>query len=1122
MTKTRIIAFVATIAFAANLLAVTKGQLQERFQQLPSVAEKDLPKFSNRTTPFRGSFTNSSLRGYTYVTFPFVENPGSFCFDDQGRLYVAEAHRLWLGVPDLRGVNDMVRGDFQSRTIADRAKLYEEWSLHFPDGWFSAVADRVVRLEDRDGNGAADHRTIFADGFNHAMDGIGFSLLAAGDSVYFTCIPKVWKLTDEDDNGIAEKRTAIAEGFGTQVSFIGHDLHGLTWGPDGKLYFSIGDRGYNVTSQEGANFVNPCRGAIFRCYPDGSEFEVFCVGLRNPQELVFDDYGNLFTFDNTGDIGDVARLVYALEGSDSGWHMSHQSAHHYAEILDWGEFRPAKSMWVAEHMFETYREDQPQWVYPPASHVARGPSGATWLTGNAIPKNLRGSFLLANYRGASPQCTVLNIKVKPSGAGFKAVSEEVFVQGIGATDVELGYDGRIYLCDFGGGWTVNKNGSIQVLESNHADARQAGDAVAQLFRRGFDKLEVKSLVTFLGHADRRVRQQAQFELARRNQRTSLSKAANNRQADRLTRLHALWGLGQIAAKSNRDTLNLARFLNDRDPILRANAARILGDLRATNSKQALIKALSDEAPQVRSLAAIALGKVAKPNDGAAIDAIFALAAKNNDVVIRHSCLFALENLQARDESVERFNGNHEERMLAVLALRRLGHPMIHHLLSNSDARVREEAVRAIYDTKLMDTVSGPAVAQYGLIEELPETVQRRVVAANFRLGTPENAGRLLDIAANSSLAPGTREAALQGLRKWTQPPVTDPVLGHHRPLKKQSRDQQTLVAAIGKDLGKYLSQEKTPALLALGLRLAKEIGVNLDPAVLKPQALNANLDASVRVATLDSLVSQQGAKSAMIISTLLKDKNADVRAAAMRHGFGIKLKDIVKLGRQAARKEKFPVTRAAIAGLAKADTDHLLQLWNQRDKQLNQGVWLDAFLALSTSGNEAATKATDTYANVSATNVFLLSEHGGNIKRGKFVFENHGACLQCHKVRDNGGTQGPALDDVGKRLTRAQLLESVYNPNAVITEGFSSITAIMKDESILSGRLMKEDEHAYHLIAPDGKELAVKKADISEKTPPVSAMPPIGAALPPNDLRDIVAYLASLTGGKPAKKTDSH
>ena len=78
------------------------------------------------------------------------------------------------------------------------------------------------------------------------------------------------------------------------------------------------------------------RGAVFRCDSNGSNFEVYAMGLRNPQELAFDNHGNLFTFDNTGDIGDKARVVYVLDNTDSGWDMAHQSPHHYANALDWG------------------------------------------------------------------------------------------------------------------------------------------------------------------------------------------------------------------------------------------------------------------------------------------------------------------------------------------------------------------------------------------------------------------------------------------------------------------------------------------------------------------------------------------------------------------------------------------------------------------------------------------------------------------------------------------------------------------------------------------------------------------------------------------------------------------
>ena len=97
--------------------AITPEELNQRFKQLPTVPEEELPELPNRPTSFRGLIEHDGLEGNTWVTFPFVENPGSFGFDPQGRLYVAEANRFWLGVPDLRGANELIRDDFQAVTV---------------------------------------------------------------------------------------------------------------------------------------------------------------------------------------------------------------------------------------------------------------------------------------------------------------------------------------------------------------------------------------------------------------------------------------------------------------------------------------------------------------------------------------------------------------------------------------------------------------------------------------------------------------------------------------------------------------------------------------------------------------------------------------------------------------------------------------------------------------------------------------------------------------------------------------------------------------------------------------------------------------------------------------------
>src|SRR6186713_3104659 len=264
----------------------------------------------------------AGLQAKLWAAEPMLANPVAIDFDEKGRLFVSETYRYRSSVLDIRDYMGMLELDLASRSIEDRAALHRK--VFGDQAKEFAIESEVVRLvEDTNHDGVADKSSVYADGFNSELDGIASGVLARHGQVWFTNIPSLWLL--EGDAG-AVKKTELLRGFGVRYNFTGHDFHGLALGHDGKLYYSIGDRGSHVKGKEGQVVDVPDEGAVFRSNPDGTELEVVHRGLRNPQELTFDEHGNLFTGDNDSDQGDQERLVYLVEGGDSGWRIGYQHA----------------------------------------------------------------------------------------------------------------------------------------------------------------------------------------------------------------------------------------------------------------------------------------------------------------------------------------------------------------------------------------------------------------------------------------------------------------------------------------------------------------------------------------------------------------------------------------------------------------------------------------------------------------------------------------------------------------------------------------------------------------------------------------------------------------------------
>lgn len=190
---------------------------------------------------------------------PHLANPVAFDIDEQGRIYVAETFRHGQGVLDIRGrtgwpsqayksrlsperqaalADELLDVDLAVRTVDDRIAYLKKY-MGDEIGKMEIATDRIRRLVDTNGDGMVDQSSVFVDGFRNIADGIGAGVLARKGQVYYTNIPDLWLFTDYDQDGKPEQSKSLHYGYGVRTGFLGHDLHGLVMGPDGKIYTSI-------------------------------------------------------------------------------------------------------------------------------------------------------------------------------------------------------------------------------------------------------------------------------------------------------------------------------------------------------------------------------------------------------------------------------------------------------------------------------------------------------------------------------------------------------------------------------------------------------------------------------------------------------------------------------------------------------------------------------------------------------------------------------------------------------------------------------------------------------------------------------------------------------------------
>jgi len=684
----------------------------------------------------------------TFASEPLVSDPVAFDIDANGRFYVAESERQERGIEDNRTSSWWLMDDLTAKTVADRLAYYEKWKDKRDGGmdYYRKYADRIRRVEDTDADGSADRASNFSRDFRDPLDGTGAGVLVDGDRVFYTCIPNLWQLRDTDDDGVAETTDALSTGYGVRTALRGHDMHGLAIGPDGRLYWSIGDRGYSVTTREGATLTDPKTGAVFRCKPDGSELEVYAYGLRNPQELAFNEFGDLFTGDNNSDGGDKARFVFVMPYGQTGWDMNYQTLEGANQRGPWSQER----IW---HVRDQPDREYPAWSLPPLAYVGNGPSGLAYAPGTGLPAAWDHRFFLCDFLGSESHSGIHAVKVQMKGAGYEVTESKQFVLGLLATDVAFGFDGRMYASVWGGGWlSTGKGRVVSIFDPSTSNTPVVAQTRA-IMTQDIKSVSTDDLITLLQHRDQRVRQRAQFELAARGTSTTLQllalaqagpPAVSNERLARLAQIHALWALGMQAqgircerVEKPDPLLPVISLLESDTPEIRAQTARTLGESGRIDAAKKLIEHLVDEDTRVRAACALACARLAPKAPALFAEAVPLLSAAlfendNADPFLRHALATALaacaDSKALQSLSVDQFES---VRLGALLAMRRNADPMIANFLFDPDMRIAAEAARAIWDLPIDGATDSLATAVGRLAEWRPTTGTRPITAVTF-------------------------------------------------------------------------------------------------------------------------------------------------------------------------------------------------------------------------------------------------------------------------------------------------------------------------------------------------------------------------------------------------------
>lgn len=1061
-----------------------------------------------------------------------VRDPIAIHVSDDGSIYYSRSPRRNNAEFDIRGHQDWEIRSIALQTIEDkrnflRTELSPERSSENTwlkdlngDGshdWKDMLVERneVYQLKDSDGDGLADWSQMQVYDFHEEVTDVAGGIMKTDDALYVAAGPDMWRLMDTNGDGIMDEKKSLSHGYAIHIGFGAHGMSGVEMGPDGRIYWGIGDIGFNGKGDDGTEYKYPNRGVIARSNPDGSDLEIFAMGVRNTHEFVFDQYTNLISVDNDGDhAGEKERLVYLTRGSDSGWRINWQ----------FGKYRDPDNntykVWMDEKLYLPRWEGQAAYITPPLLNYVSGPTGMVFNPGAGLGERWKDHFFVVEFVGSPASSGLHAFQLQPKGASFELTKTEKIVGSFLPTGIDFGPDGALYMADWVNGWNDKNYGRIWKLTDETAKGWALQKQTEAEIKADYKKLSEADLKSKLYFEDLRIRRKAQFELVKRGKKgAEIFQQVIQDKSNQIARIHGILGLSQLGRLNDMSMADpLVALLKDSDPEIQAQAAKWLGDIRYSKAGKELIANLTHENARVRFFSAEALGR---SKNQEAIQPLIALLESNNDedAYLRHGVTYALSQIgKVEPLAALASHPSKAVRLGAVLALRRLESPELAKFLNDSDEYIVTEVARAIHDDFSVEAALPALGALLSTTSFQNEPLIRRAISANQRVGKDENLNHLMTYLAKPGTPEILKKETIAAIGTWAKPSLVDRVDGRYR--GEVTRDPSSIKGKVQPVLVSQASA-KEEALRVESIKAIGKLQIN-ESADLLLSKLKSDPAEAVKVQALNSLVAMNAANLSEAISFAMSDNAEAVRVA----GLGLLAQTSlpndqkVTLLTDIIKKRTLPEKQTALLTLGGLEGSKDLPVWKTiladfDAGKLPEGTWieLEEAIAATTSADlktqfdgllekKAAGEAWKKYAGALAD---------GNARRGRNIFfENQTAqCIRCHAYDDMGGNAGPALDAIGKTLSKEELLIALVEPSKRLAPGFGTISIEMASGEKVTGTLLEEKKDSMSVkVGSDTKEIL--KKDIKSSQMAASSMPPMGTLLTKRELRDLVTYLTTL------------